>query len=76
MKITVRDVIGEMVSPVVAAIVMYISVSIIKLFTPGFDYVVSLALSVVVGVVIYGAMVITLDRDGYLELFGMMCNQS
>ena len=72
LKIAVRDVIREMVIPVVAAIAMYISVSIIKLFIPEFDYMVSLTLSVVVGVVIYGATVITLDRDGCLEVFGMM----
>jgi len=72
LKIKVRDVIGEMASPVVAAIAMYISVSLIKLFIPEFDYMVSLTASVVVGVVIYGAMVITLDRDGCLEVLDMM----
>ena len=76
LKITVRDVIREMASPVVAAIAMYISVSLIKLFIPEFDYTVSLTASVIVGVVIYGAMVITLDKDGCLEVLGMMRIQS
>ncbi len=72
LMITVRDVIGEMVSPIVAAIAMYISVSIIKSFIPGVDHVVSLALSIVGGAVVYGATVLTLDRDGSLEVLGMM----
>ena len=76
LKITVGDVIREMVSPVVAASAMYISVSIIKLFIPEFDYMVSLTSSVVVGVVVYGAMVSTLDKDGCLEALGMMRIQS
>ena len=76
LELRLLDVIGVMLRPVVAAVAMYISVAIITSVVPGFDPMMRLAFSVIGGAVVYCGLILTLHRDGYNELLGLMRIQS
>ena len=76
LKIGMLDVMGVMSRPILASVAMYISVVIIKLFVSEIELTARLALSVVSGTIVYGTMVLTLNREGYHEVLGLMRIQS
>jgi len=75
-KMALSEVIAAVLRPLLAAVVMYISVAIIKVVVPGLDPVIRLSLSIIGGAVVYVGMVLALDKNGYYEVLDLIRNRS
>jgi O-antigen/teichoic acid export membrane protein len=72
LKIGLLEVMAALRRPIVAAVIMYISVTMIKIILPGFEPITRLSLSIIGGALVYVGMVLTLDRKGYYEVLDLI----
>lgn len=70
--IALREALAVMVKPVFSAIVMYISVFAIRVIMSGSDPIIRLPLSVFAGAVVYGCMILIVNREGYHEAMNLI----
>jgi O-antigen/teichoic acid export membrane protein len=72
LKIGLMEVLNSILRPVIAAVIMYISVVLIRIIISNLNPITCLSVSVVTGAVVYVGMIITLDRNSSYEVIQLI----
>jgi len=72
-NLRIMDVFSAMARPALAALGMYVVVTLAReAISPGTHIVIQLSVLVIIGALIYSALVIAINRDGFREIIGLL----